>query len=486
MNEFGVFPSFYPDELAYSLFARYHIRSGNIYFAETSQELFGKVIINPELEFIDVITEETKQYLTRNRTMEEVVLDHTMYKQYARFQSKEKRTALFQMLLETTGYYAGAITINHKEEHGTLKYCPICAREDRQTYGETYWHRIHQLRGVCICPVHHCKLHASNIRSRKTEALQLIAAETEAVNDTVDMCTHDTEIQLVQYLKAVFELPIDLENETPVSKFLCSRIDTTEYVAQSGGAKRIAPLLEDLREYYVGVNDNGLGISQRQHIDKLVDGYKKDFLSVCELSLFLGIAPEDFYEMKLPDKTKQELFREEVIALREQGIGYNRIGRMLGVSSTTVRAILGTLPKYDYRKNSTNRNAKTNRVKKDYSVLDNELLPKVRKILKDWYNTETDRPKRVCVNAIQRQLGLQGKIFDKLPMCKELILSNTETHEEYWAREVTWAVDEVERQGKELYVTRIYELTNMDKRQFVSCLNEIKDKALRARLENLM
>lgn len=484
MNDFGFFPSFYPDELAYSLFARYHIKSGNIHFSETSQELFGKVIINPELEFIDILTPTTRAYLTRNISMKQVVLEHTMFKQYARFQTDEKRNELYQLLYHTKGYYANAITINHKEENGTLKYCPICAKKDREIYGETYWHRIHQLRGLTICPVHFCKLHTSNVRLKKTEALQMIAAETEAVNEAVEMSTNETEIKLAQYLIAVFELPLDLENKTSVSQFLCSKIDNTQYIAKTGGTKKVALLYDDLREYYMGVNDNGLGISQRHHIEKLVDGYKKDFLSVCELALFLNISPEELCAMKLPDKTKQELFKEEVLALRGQGIGYNRIARMLGVSSATVRKALGVLPKYDYSK--CNVKTKSGAIKQDYAKLDKELFPKVEKVINDCNNTGMQRPKRVSINAIQKLLGLAPKMFEKLPMCRELILSSMETQEEYWAREVAWAVDIVEQEGKELCITRIYDLTNINKRQLTSCLDKIKDKTLRTRLELLM
>lgn len=483
MNDFGFFPSLYPDELVYSLWARYHIKSGNIHYSETSQELFGKVIINPELEFIDILTPTTRAYLTKNISMEEVVLDHTMFKQYARFQSHEKRQELYELLYHTKGYYASAITINHKEENGTLKYCPLCAKEDRTKYGETYWHRSHQLRGLAICPTHFCKLHTSNVRSRKTEALQFITAEVEAVNETVEMCTNKTEIQLAQYMCSVFELPIDLDSKISVGKFLCSKIDDTNYIAKSGGTKKVALLHEDLCQHYIGVNDNGLGISQRHHIEKLLDGYKNDFLSVCELAMFLEILPDEFYRMKLPDKTKQELFKEEVIALREQGISYNRIGRILGVSSMTVRKILGVAPKYDYNKYKVNN--KTRSTKQDYSMLDKELLPKVQEILNAWNNTGMRRPKRVSTNAIQRTLGLPPKMFEKLPMCRELILSNMETQEQYWAREITWAVAQVEIQGKELCITRIYELTNMNKRQYKSGLKCVLDEELRAKLDVL-
>src|SRR5207248_8301428 len=33
-------------------------------------------------------------------------------------------------------------------------FCPKCVAEDRQNFGECYWHRVHQVPGVLVCPAH--------------------------------------------------------------------------------------------------------------------------------------------------------------------------------------------------------------------------------------------------------------------------------------------------------------------------------------------
>ena len=35
-----------------------------------------------------------------------------------------------------------------------LAYCNQCVKRDTEIYGEPYWHRVHQLLGVYICPIH--------------------------------------------------------------------------------------------------------------------------------------------------------------------------------------------------------------------------------------------------------------------------------------------------------------------------------------------
>ena len=45
-----------------------------------------------------------------------------------------------------------------------LRSCPECDREDTMRYGEPYWHRLHQLAGVEVCPIHNVFLENSTAR----------------------------------------------------------------------------------------------------------------------------------------------------------------------------------------------------------------------------------------------------------------------------------------------------------------------------------
>jgi len=47
-------------------------------------------------------------------------------------------------------------------ELGKLKYCVLCAKEDISQYGETYWHRSHNLPEVLACYKHNCQLEVFN------------------------------------------------------------------------------------------------------------------------------------------------------------------------------------------------------------------------------------------------------------------------------------------------------------------------------------
>jgi hypothetical protein len=59
-----------------------------------------------------------------------------------------------------------------------LRYCPLCVIDDRSFFGECYWHRIHQLKGLMCCPTHLVYLENSNIRARNRDYLtELVSAE---------------------------------------------------------------------------------------------------------------------------------------------------------------------------------------------------------------------------------------------------------------------------------------------------------------------
>jgi len=51
------------------------------------------------------------------------------------------------------------------------RYCPWCAKEESSRYGETYWHRLHQLPGIFVCERHGCPLVQTNIKAKVSSKL---------------------------------------------------------------------------------------------------------------------------------------------------------------------------------------------------------------------------------------------------------------------------------------------------------------------------
>ena len=79
------FPTPYPDELAYSLFCRYYVHSGCLTHKMALQDLYCKRSDNPSKEFLGNIKPEAKKLLEIQYGADYLILNHTMYPQYARF-----------------------------------------------------------------------------------------------------------------------------------------------------------------------------------------------------------------------------------------------------------------------------------------------------------------------------------------------------------------------------------------------------------------
>ena len=141
------FPTAYPDELLYSQLARYYVRSGYLAYVYAAEELFTSKIVRPDMEFVNTYTPDALQLITREISMENVVWKHTMFPYYGRFLPLERRQRAFQSLVSMQGNYHNLLPIPKRKNSSDrcLRYCPICAEQDRQKYGETYWHRTHQM-----------------------------------------------------------------------------------------------------------------------------------------------------------------------------------------------------------------------------------------------------------------------------------------------------------------------------------------------------
>lgn len=104
----------------------------------------------------------------------------------------------------------------HKLEY--LRYCPECVIQDRKLYRETYWHRLHQVPGVLICPIHHVYIEDSSVplRNRKLR-YEFISAES--ANLTIDPKSAVDHLQYSILLKIAQESEFLLETTSQPMDF---------------------------------------------------------------------------------------------------------------------------------------------------------------------------------------------------------------------------------------------------------------------------
>lgn len=110
-----------------------------------------------------------------------------------------------------------------------------------------------------------------------------------------------------------------------------------------------------------------------------------------------------------------------------------------------------------------------------WDKMDKELLPQVKLIIKQLQDTGENRPEKISVAGICKILNLPNKRIDKLPRCKEELKKNMESQEHYWARELIWAVESIEKSGGRLNWKQIRNLINLRKVNLELALEDLKD-----------
>lgn len=158
-HEFHFFPAPCPDETLHSLLSRYVRLSGLGSWAAVFNAAQGDGSFARDLPFpchlIDLV-----QALPSgaNLRLDSIISRHTLLPYYQPFLTEQQLAdAQFQMA------YRGGIGLKTKlgiiasrlEATSRTRFCPICLVTDIRDYGTAYWHRVHQLPGVWICP--HCQ-----------------------------------------------------------------------------------------------------------------------------------------------------------------------------------------------------------------------------------------------------------------------------------------------------------------------------------------
>ena len=253
------FPAIYPDELVYSWFCRCYVHSGFFSSKSAMQELYCKRSDNPSKEFIGNLNPGAMEQIAKMYPLDKLVLEHTMYPQYARFiPLEQKKTALYRLGHDNCDAHHLFCVLPRYEREQYLRLCPLCVNEDRETYGEAYWHRKHQIRNMGICTKHRCRLVESSVPAKSEQDFVFCPAEHYIGCDKVVVEEDPQTIRFASYLESIFEAPMDFENDTPISSALYHGMYQTKYLKPSGRSRYTKMLADDLNVFY---RDMGLYLS---------------------------------------------------------------------------------------------------------------------------------------------------------------------------------------------------------------------------------
>jgi len=207
----GCWPDHRPDELFYSMGARFSERVRYPSRRSVVTELFGTrnaiacVSLPSHLDYF------TAQLPPRsNLDAERIIDEHTLLPFFAPFLPPERHIRLRQDMCSSNGpaiHMRAGLMASHVPFPQWLRFCPRCVGEDRRRFGECYWHRIHQVPGVEICPSHKVWVRNSAIRSQNMQIrYEFISAESaicEAFPEEID--------ENEQFFEILFALALDAQ-----------------------------------------------------------------------------------------------------------------------------------------------------------------------------------------------------------------------------------------------------------------------------------
>lgn len=416
-------PTIYPDELVYSWFCRYYVHSGCFTHKMALQELYCNRSDNPSKEFIGNLKPEARAEIAKMYPLDMLTLNHTLFPQYARFIPLEQRkNALYHIGHDSCDIHHLFCVLPRTGDEQYLRYCPLCAVEDRKQYGGAYWHRKHQLRNVNVCTKHRCRLKATAIPAKSEQNYTFYPAENVIQDNAVVYENNPTAIRFASYVESVFDAPMDFEKDIPISSILYHGMSRTKYLKPSGRSRYTKMLADEMKAFYEKL---GLcSIASMYQIQRVLLGGRFDFSVVCQIAVFIGMTVE---ELTSPSLTLSQIQKEQ---------------------------------DSHYMKNTA---------PVDWETLDAETAPVLEAVVSSIYDgtaNENGRPERVSERLVYREMGLLGHQLENMPRCKAIFNRYTESYPESWARKIIWAYQKLQCKGVPFYWSDIRALSGVKKKNF--------------------
>jgi len=444
----GFMPVIYPDELVYSWFCRYYVHSGYPNNKMALEDILYNRHNNPSKEFLGHLNPEIEQVIKSMYSIDELILEHTMFPQYARFiECSKKKDALYRLGHDFCDAHHLFSILPRNEGDQYLKYCPVCASEDRKQYGETYWHRNHQIRNMNVCTRHECRLAKSTIPAKSEQSFTLDPAEIVVQDAMVKYDVNSLEMEFASYMKQVFEAPMDFENDIATSDILYYGMEGTKYMSSTGKTRNTQMFAGDMQKYYreIGLNE----IASMYQIQRTLLGSRSDFSIVCQIAFYLGISIDNLLH---PSLSEEQILSEKETRCSKQ------------------------------------------ETPKDWNQYDEEMAPILEKVAYDIYHgniSDTGRPERVSERLIYKYAGLANHRLENMPKCRGILSRYKESYAQNWARRLVWAYKKVkaDKVDKPVFWCDMRELSGVKKKNadvITPFLEQYADKSTADAIKSLL
>lgn len=474
-------PLIYQDELFFSVICRYKQMCGMVSKRALELDLFQihnrmgrKSVLFPQ----NLITFVANLPPNPKLSVQEIILNHTMYPFYTAFLSNEKSDLVFKVMAEGIGKSIEnmvGMSGSKVKSNNYLKYCPHCFKEDMEQLGESYWRRLPQVPGAFYCPKHQVLYKNSNVLITDSRVDYLCADEDTCNTDlAVDVYPNQFKELNLKYIENASYLLFHNQKRREPSFIIKFYIDKLRErgLASMGGSLYINKLLEAfLRFYpsnYLELMQSSIDIEKEGNWLRLfVRNNNKNRSPLRHLLFlqFLNVGVEELFESnkvigkqtivvnRTPSYSIEER-RKEWLKLIEENPGANRselkrIGKGLHtwIYTHDRRWYDEVTPIVKTRK----KKAET----VDWGKRDDECLALAKKAVKRLLHKE-GKPIRIIPSNVRREIGAKRWFYsEKLVKTQQYLKEVTEDIESYRVRKIKWAIDEMIKKGEKLTVYKI-------------------------------
>ena len=348
------FPTLYEDELFYSGLCRYYCHTGCVSYHSVIPEIFNNVMDRPDIEFMNSLSSDMMRKVQNHYQPEEIIMRHTMYPYYVRFLPSSRKKEVYHALIDNKGQVRNLLSqvIGKDGNDRFLRYCPLCVMEDRENYGETYWHRKHQIKGVVVCYRHGCLLKDTGIVIKGNSEPSFHPAELvieicstyckkngestlPELDDQSGMTINTEEIRLAGYITSLLDQPVDVENKDDAWEFLKTKMIGQGILAgikQNVIRERLQTFLQN---FYRG-HSITLPIKYENIIYRAATKRVRDILCICYIAYSLGIPIRELAGCHLEQGTAGDILEKKVYSMVGSGKTYKGTARELGLAKSTV------------------------------------------------------------------------------------------------------------------------------------------------------
>jgi|GEM_PF-2506774 len=250
-------PSPFPDELFYSVLARSVWSApfqGLIEINRLTGELYKKGISIDFPPWLPKLCAE----LLMEVDGPGFINSYTLVPFYARFVENARLARIYEKLMngssENVHINAGIISSGVSTER-FLRFCPGCAIAEREKTGEAYWHRMHQIFGVAVCPTHGMFLESSSVPRREGIINRSLCSAQDVAREVTPRLVstknpeHETLLRIAQGADWLLQSGASLDKSISLQERYLYHADRLGYVT-SCGRLRLDSLLTDFRSRY--------------------------------------------------------------------------------------------------------------------------------------------------------------------------------------------------------------------------------------------